>query len=271
MARAALHFWEEPPLSGNSGSGAVFFSYCPLRCVYCQNAHIATGNAGTQVDERRLAQICLELQAQNALNINFVTPTHYSLQIIEAVSHARAQGLDVPVVWNTSGYERTETIEALAETVDVYLADYKYANAKLSKRYSHAGDYSDVALAAIQKMIELVGEPQYDTYNGQQRMVKGVIVRHLVLPGAIENSIKAIDELWGQFGTSILYSIMNQYTPVISGADLAKYPELGNVVAVDDYERVLDHADFLGIDDYFWQEGPAAKESFIPAWDGTGV
>ena len=271
IARAALHFWEEPPLSGEAGSGAVFFSHCPLRCVYCQNAVIASGRAGRETSVERLAEICLELQDQGALNVNFVTPTHYSLAIRDAVRLARERGLELPIVWNTSGYERVEVLEALDSTVDVYLADFKYADGELARRYSNAADYPAVALAAIEKMIELVGGPRFDEVNGQARLTKGVIVRHLVLPGALENSLRAIELLWKRFGDVVLYSIMNQYTPVMGAEGLVRYPELGATVPRDDYEQLLDFADALGIEDYFWQDGPAAEESFIPAWDGSGV
>ena len=270
VARAALHFWEEPPLSGEAGSGTVFFSHCPLQCVYCQNADIAAGRAGREIGVERLADICLELQEQGALNVNFVTPTHYSLAIREAVALARARGLHVPVVWNTSGYERAEAVQALAGTVDVWLADFKYADAQLAQRYSHEPDYPQVALAAIDEMAAL-GTPDFDEVDGLARMTKGVIVRHLVLPGALEQSKRALELLYGRFGDSVLYSVMNQYTPVISGQALARFPELGRRVSDAEYEELLDFADSLGMRDYFWQEGPAAEESFIPAWDGTGV
>ena len=265
VARAALHFWEEPPLSGEAGSGAVFFAHCPLGCVYCQNLPLASGKAGWEVGTERLAAICLELQGQGALNVNFVTPTHYSLQARDAVAMARGRGLSVPVVWNTSGYERVEAIEALASTVDVWLADYKYADARLAAEYSRAPDYPGVALAAIERMIEVAGPPAFDEVGGQERMTGGVVVRHLVLPGAVDNSCAALRALWSRFGDSALYSIMNQYTPVI------EHPVLGRRVSAGEYEEVLDFADSLGMDGYFWQEGPAATESFIPAWDGEGV
>jgi len=271
IARAALHFWEEPPLSGESGSGAVFFTNCPLRCAYCQNSPLATGQVGWETGVPRLADICCELQAQGALNVNFVTPTHYSLGIQEAVKQARKQGLHLPIVWNTSGYERVEVIEALADTVNVYLADFKYADAELAQRYSHAPDYPAVALAAIDKMVEAVGEPRYDDYRGQRRMVGGVIVRHLLLPGAVENSLRAVETLVRRFGDSVEYSLMNQYTPVLPAKARLHYPELDASVSTADYETVLDHADSLGLEDYFWQDGPADKESFIPRWTGEGV
>ena len=271
IARAALHHWEEPPLSGVAGSGAVFFSHCPLRCVYCQNAEIAQGQAGLEVEVARLAEICLELEAQGALNVNFVTPTHYSMHIRKAVKAAHENGLGIPVVWNTSGYERVPVIEALADTVDIYLADFKYADPALAARYSHAPDYPEIALAAIQAMVRTAGAPAFDERDGAPRMTQGVIVRHLVLPGALEHSKRALEVAFDRLGDTVLYSIMNQYTPVIPPDVETRFPELGRRVSDEAYEELLDYADSLGMDDYFWQEGPTAAESFIPAWDATGV
>ncbi len=299
VARAALHYWEEPPVSGETGSGTVFFGGCPLRCVYCQNSVIADGTVGRVIGVERLACICLELEAQGALNVNFVTPTHYSLQIIEAVARARSLGFALPVVWNTSGYERVEMLRALSDTVDVYLTDFKYADADLARRYSHAPDYPQVAFAALEEMVAQVGEPCFDEYvapctdwpevqvdvfgskpdegilsahvKPQLRMTRGVIVRHLVLPGALDASKRAIELLYERFGNSVAYSIMNQYTPVISGNALERFPELGKRVASSEYEELLDFVDSLGLEDYFWQDGPADEESFIPVWDASGV
>ena len=271
VARAALHFWEEPPLSGAAGSGAVFFAHCPLHCVYCQNADLAQGRAGVAVDVGRLARICLELQAQGALNVNFVTPTHHSLAIRDAVELARSEGLRIPVVWNTSGYERVETVWALAGTVDVWLADFKYADSGLAERYSHAPEYPEIALAAIEAMRSVAGAPEFDEVDGMPRMTRGVIVRHLALPGALEDSKRALKLLWDRLGSGVAYSIMNQYTPVMPAGALKRFPELAGRVPDSEYEGLLDFADSLGMEDYFWQEGPAAQESFIPAWDGTGV
>lgn len=277
VARAALHFWEEPPLSGVSGSGAVFFSGCPLRCTYCQNSAITSGEVGREVDTSRLAKICLELEGQGALNVNFVTPTHHSLQIRDAVALARKSGLTLPIVWNTSGYERVETVRALKGTVDVYLDDFKYADSELAWRYSHARDYPEVALRALEAMVEQVGEPCYDEFiapsgegaaiEPQRRLTRGVVVRHLVLPGALDASKRALAALYRRFGSSVLYSIMNQYTPVLPDSMLESFPELGARVGDDEYDELLDYADDLGIEDYFWQDGPAAEESFIPDWN----
>ena len=271
VARAALHYWEEPPLSGERGSGAVFFSNCPLRCVYCQNRQIAVREVGLPVSVERLAEICVELQDQGALNVNFVTPTHHTMAIVEAVALARRAGLVIPTVWNTSGYERTEIVRELGRTVDVYLADFKYSDAGTAKRYSNAPDYPDVALAALEAMVSSTGVPQFDEVDGLPRITSGVIVRHLLLPGQLEQSKRALRLLFGRFGNDVLYSIMNQYTPVLEGRDLENFGELGERVPEEDYDQLLDFADDLGIENYFWQEGPAAEESFIPEWDGTGV
>ncbi len=281
VARAALHFWEEPPLSGERGSGAVFFAHCPLHCVYCQNAVIANGSFGKVVTVERLAHIFLELQQQGARNINCVTPTHYMLAIKEAVSAARALGLRIPVMWNTSGYERVEAVQALADTVDIYLNDFKYASADVARAYSHAEDYPTVALAALDAMLNMVGAPQFDVVDEAPRMTRGVVVRHLLLPGELEQSKQVLKLLFERYGNDVLVSIMNQYTPVLTtaaqegdaraAAVLARYPQLGETVSNDEYERLLDYADELGMEDYYWQEGPAALESFVPAWDNTGV
>ena len=177
IARAALHFWEEPPISLSCGSGTVFFSNCPLRCCYCQNGQIARGETGKAVSIGRLADICLELEQQGAANINMVTPTHYTPHIIQAVADARARGLRMPIVWNTSGYETVETGRLLAGTADVSLTDFKYADADVARAYSHAPDYLEVALAAIREMVDQVGEPAFDTFAGEERLMRGEIGR----------------------------------------------------------------------------------------------
>ncbi len=281
IARAALHFWEEPPISGTHGSGTVFFSWCPLRCTYCQNAVIADGEAGAEISVERLAEIYLELQAKGALNINLVTPTHYAPHARVALDLARAQGMDLPIVWNTSGYETVRSIRENQGYADVYLADFKYASRKLAARYSKAPDYPQIALDAIAAMVDEVGSPCFDEYEGDERMTRGVVVRHLMLPGALEDSMRVVRTVWERFGNSVLLSVMNQYTPVLADRandgdafarrELKRCPELSRRVPDGDYERLLDFADSLGIDDYFWQEGGAAEESFIPAFDLEGV
>ncbi len=281
VARAALHFWEEPPISGSRGSGTVFFAHCPLRCCYCQNAVIAAGQAGRAVDVGRLAEMLLELEAQGVLNVNFVTPTHYAPQARAAVAQARGRGLALPVVWNTSGYETVAAVQANAGTVDAYLADFKYADPSLAARYSKAPDYPDVALAALDEMARQTGAPEFDEVDGDPRLVRGTVVRHLMLPGALEDSKRVVRLVHERFGDDVLLSLMNQYTPVLAdaaaagderaAAALRRSPELALRVPDEDYERLLDYADALGVEDYFWQEGGAAEESFIPPFDLTGV
>lgn len=281
VARAALHFWEEPPISGQRGSGAVFFSDCPLHCVYCQNAVIAAGEAGKAISVERLTQIFGELAAQGALNINLVTPTHYAPQARYAVAQARAAGVDLPVVWNTSGYETVQAVRDNAETVDVYLTDFKYASRELAARYSKAPDYPEVALAALDEMVEAVGGAEFDEVDEAPRLRRGVVVRHLMLPGALEDSKRVVRLVHERYGDAVMLSLMNQYTPVLAdaahtgnawaAAQLRRCPELAGRVSDQEYEQLLDYADDLGIDDYFWQQGGAAKESFIPAFDLQGV
>ncbi len=268
IGRAALHWWEEPCLVGDRGSGAIFFAHCALGCVYCQNKRLAEGE-GIEVDPQRLAEIMLELQnEQHAANINLVTASHYAPTVAAVLSVLRGSGqLHIPVAWNTSGYERAETLALLDGLVDVYLVDFKYANAQTAERLSRAKDYPAVALGAIERMILQVGEPQFDE-AGYLR--KGVIVRHLVLPGYVDDSLAALKVLHERFGPRVMMSIMNQFTIVDDAFDLAAYG-LERAVSDEDYERVLDFADELGIEDYFWQEGGAASESFVPAFDGTGV
>lgn len=281
VARAALHFWEEPPLSTSRGSGAIFFSNCPLRCLYCQNFTISAGDVGASISIDRLAEICLELEAQGAININLVTPTHYAIQVREAISRARLKGLTLPIIWNTSGYETTRTIHENSEFVDVYLSDFKYASASLATCYSHAPDYPQVALAALAAMVDEVGTPVFDEVDGQMRLVRGVVVRHLMLPGALDDSKRVVRMIHEHFGRDVLLSLMNQYTPVLNCAAhegnsqakdvLRRYPELSLRVPDKDYECLLAYADDLGIEDYFWQVGGAAEESFIPSFDLFGV
>lgn len=281
VARAALHFWEEPPVSGARGSGTVFFAHCPLRCAYCQNAVIAAGEAGEAVSVERLGAMCLELQEQGALNVNFVTPTHYAPEARAAVAWARARGLALPVVWNTSGYETVAAVRANAGVVDAYLTDFKYADAALARRYSQAPDYPAAALEALEAMVEEAGSPAFDEVDGAPRLTGGVIVRHLMLPGALEDSKRVVRLVHERFGDAVLLSLMNQYTPVLAdaaaagdaraAATLRRCPELAGRVSDEEYERLLDYADELGVEDYFWQQGGAAEDSFIPPFDLTGV
>lgn len=283
IGRAALHWWEEPCLVGEQGSGAVFFSYCPLGCVYCQNEDLVAG-AGIEVGFEQLKQTLLRLQnEEHAANINLVTPSHYVPTIAEALRQLRkvsaeefsesnvvnggssGDRLVIPVVYNTSSYDSVESLRQLKGLVDIYLADFKYVSPEVARKLSHAANYPEVALVALDEMVAQVG---FWSENAQGLLEKGIIVRHLVLSGHIEESFQVLRVLHERYGNKIRLSIMNQYTPL--RGDLVRYG-LSGKVSNEEYESVLDYADYLGIEDYFWQEGGAATESFIPTFDGTGV
>lgn len=276
LARAALHFWEEPPISGEAGSGTVFFTGCPLRCVYCQNKSIARGEVGREVSIERLARIFLEQQERGALNVNLVTPTHFMPQIRDALDLARSRDfsrmpLSLPIVYNTSGYELPEAIAALDGYVDVFLTDFKYASADLAGRYSSAPDYPDIASRALDAMFELVGPLRYArNEKGEECLTRGVIVRHLLLPGQLDDSKRVMELLAGKpYRDDIIVSIMNQFTPA---TDIVQdYPELSRTVSDEEYDELIDYALDLGIVNSFMQKGGAASESFIPAFDYEGV
>ena len=264
VARAALHFWEEPCISGEEGSGTVFFSGCNLRCVYCQNIEIAAGVRGKEIDLERLAEIFLELQEKGANNINLVTPSHYYTQIKEALLLVKEK-LHIPVIANTSSYESVDVLREMEGLIDIYLADYKYASSGLAAKYSHAEDYPQVAAKALQEMFRQTGEPEFDDRG---MMTKGMIIRHLLLPGCKEDSKAVIKFLYETFGDSVFISIMNQYTPL---AHVENYPELNRRVTDEEYEEIVDYAIELGIENGFIQEGEVALESFIPEFNGEGV
>ncbi len=267
LARAALHMWEEPCISGEEGSGAVFFTGCTLRCVFCQNYHISTGEVGKEVSIQRLAEIFLELQAQNANNINLVTPTHFVPQIIQALDIAKEQGLYIPIVYNTSGYESVETLQMLDGYVDIYLPDFKYLDAEHARKYSAAGNYPEVAKAALAEMVRQTGSPVFDDRG---MMKKGVIVRHLLLPGCLRDARNIVTYLHEIYGDQIYMSLMNQYTP-LDTLDRERFPELGKKVAERTYDALIDYAIELGVEQAFIQEGETAEESFIPMFDYEGV
>lgn len=265
VARAALHFWEEPCISGDAGSGAVFFSGCPLHCVFCQNENIANGTVGKEISVERLAEIFLELQEKGAANLNLVTGAHYVPHIILALELARGKGMNLPVVYNSSGYESVETIRRLDGYVDVYLPDMKYMEPELAAAFSNARDYPQAAQSAIAEMMRQTGPCQFaeDGY-----IKRGTIVRHLILPGHTKNSIAVLKYLYRTYGEDIFISVMNQYTPVWKNE---KFPELNRKVTRREYEKVLDAAIELGIENGYFQEGETAEESFIPAFDYEGV
>ena len=268
IARAALHMWEEPPISGESGSGTIFFSGCPLKCIYCQNHEISTGGFGIEVPPERLVEIMLELQEQGANNINLVTATHYAHLLPELVAQARARGMRLPIVYNTSGYERAEAVRDLGDVVDVWLADFKYADASLAKRLSHVEDYPAVARKALVNMVAQVERRGGAAWSAEGLLERGVIVRHLVLPGHADDSCRVLDIIWDAVG-DVPISVMNQYTP--NARMRAAGGELSRPITQDEYELVLDHADDLGFTTMYWQEGGAVDESFTPPFDTTGV
>ncbi|MEG0570228.1 MAG: radical SAM protein [Oscillospiraceae bacterium] len=265
IARAALHFWEEPCISANQGSGTVFFSGCSLGCVFCQNYDISTKCFGKEISVDQLAQTFLSLHAQGALNINLVTPTQYVYHIIKALDIAKNQGLTVPIIYNTSGYEKPETIKSLEGYIDVYLPDFKYFDDKYAMLYSNANDYVEYAKASLEKMVEQVGECVFDEDGIIQ---KGVIVRHLMLPGLKKDSKAVIKYLYETYGDKIFISIMNQYTPL---HELKSFPELSRKISKYEYDSVINYAIEIGVENGFIQEGMTAKESFIPPFDLTGV
>lgn len=265
IARAALHMWEEPCISGTTGSGTVFFCGCPLRCVYCQNYEIAHGQAGKQIPVERLAEIFLELAQKRAANINLVTPTHYTPEIIEAVCLAREQGLRLPVVYNCGGYEKTETLKLLEGIVDIYLTDFKYMDVQAAARYSRAPDYPQLAKAALKEMVRQQSSAVFD---GDGMMQRGVIVRHLLLPGHLKNARSVVQYVYETYGNQVYLSLMNQYTPL---PQAATSPEINRRVTGREYERLIDYALSLGLENGFLQEGETARESFIPAFDCEGL
>ncbi|MBR3155019.1 MAG: radical SAM protein [Lachnospiraceae bacterium] len=270
-ARAALHMWEEPCISGKEGSGTVFFTGCPLGCVFCQNRVITLGRrhdeaVGVPLTEEQLAETFLDLERQHANNINLVTPTHFVPQIVRAVRIARARGLAIPIVYNTGSYETEETVRNLEGTVDVFLPDLKFMDPDISGRYAKAPDYFEVAEKAIHAMVEIAGQPAFDERG---MMKRGVIVRHMVLPGHTKDSKRIISYLHETYGEKIYVSIMNQYTPMPGIGD--EFPELARRVTKREYGRVVDHAIELGMENVFIQEGPTAAESFIPDFNGTGL
>lgn len=264
VARAALHMWEEPCISGEEGSGTVFFSGCNLGCIFCQNHEISGGKAGKEISVPRLAEIFLELQEKRANNINLVTAAHYVPQTAEALVLARKQGLQIPVVYNSSGYEKAETLKMLEDLVDIYLPDFKYMDEKSALEYAHAGDYAEVAKEAVKEMVRQVGRAVFDERGIMQ---KGVIVRHLMLPGHLSESKRIVRYLYETYGDTIFISMMNQYTPM---EHLKEHPKLGRKLRKKEYDALLDYAIDLGVENGFFQEGETAKESFIPPFDASG-
>ena len=265
VARAALHYWEEPCISGEKGSGAVFFSGCSLHCVFCQNREISDGKAGKVISKERLSDIFLELKAKGANNINLVTPGQYIPDIVWAVRDARRRGMELPIVYNTSGYEDAKELKMLDGIVDVYLPDFKYMDSALSAKYSRAKDYPSVAKQALSEMVRQQPDVVIDDATGL--IQKGVIVRQLLLPGHVNDAKAILKYLHDTYQNSIYISMMSQFTPIA----LKDYPEINRTVTGREYERLIDYAIKIGITNAFIQEGDVAKDSFIPAFDCEGV
>ena len=270
VARASLHFWEEPCISGTKGSGAVFFTGCQLRCVYCQNQPIAQGTVGREISDSRLVEIFYELEAQGANNINLVTPDHFIPQIAKAIRQAKQQGFSLPFVYNTSSYVTVEALRELEGLIDIYLPDLKYLDAAHAKEYSGAQDYPDVARAALQEMYRQVGAVRFGEMPGEEEpmLCGGMVVRHLLLPGALADAKRIVAYLYDTYGDDIYISLMSQYTP---GKAVEQHPVLHRRVRRKDYDALVDEAIRLGVENAFIQEGSAADESFIPAFDYQGV
>lgn len=271
VARASLHMWEEPCISGENGSGTVFFTGCNLGCVYCQNRSISGGDNGIILSSAELADVFLKLQDMGAHNINLVTPTHFVPQIVTALEDAKGRGLSVPIVYNTSGYESVPTLKYLDGLVDIYLPDCKYFSPNISAKYSAAPDYFSCAALALAEMYRQVGPPQFQTVGAEDEMPlmsRGMVVRHMILPGCVEDSKAVLRYLYSTFGDNIYISIMNQYTPL---ENVAGYPEINRRVTEDEYNAVVDYAVSLGIENAFVQEGEAAAESFIPDFESFSL
>lgn len=265
VARAALHYWEEPCISGKRGSGAVFFSGCSLHCVFCQNREISDGKAGKVISKERLSDIFMELADKGANNINLVTPGQYIPDIVWAVNDAKSRGMKLPIIYNTSGYENVTEIKLLEGIVDVYLPDFKYMDSTLSARYSRAKDYPSVAKQALSEMVRQ--QPDVVIDNATGLIQKGVIVRQLLLPGHVNDAKAVLKYLYDTYHDHVYISMMSQFTPIA----LKDYPEINRTVTRREYERLVDYALEIGITNAFIQEGDVAKDSFIPAFDCEGV
>lgn len=292
IARASLHMWEEPCISGENGSGTVFFTGCPLSCVYCQNRSISGGDNGVVLSVDELADVFLKLQDMGAHNINLVTPTHFVPQIVSALGNAKGRDLRIPIVYNTSGYERVPTLKYLDGLVDIYLPDCKYFSPNISAKYSAAPDYFSCTAQALAEMYRQVGPPQFQSFNMIQNsntvnaqtgngkinddyseselplMSRGMIVRHMILPGYVEDSKAVLRYLFETYGDNIFISIMSQYTPLENVVD---YPEINRRVTQEEYDSVVDYAVDLGITNAFVQDGEAATESFIPDFESFNL
>lgn len=277
VARAALHFWEEPPISGDNGSGTVFFAHCQLQCVYCQNARISRSRidaaanpwASVEVDAGMLARIFMDLESQGANNVNLVSATQYLPTVADAIVQARDMGLAIPVVYNTGGYESVATLRAISGLVDVYLADFKHWSSSAAARYAHASDYPEVARRAIAEMVAQTGAPDYmEMPTGEVVLERGTIVRHLLLPGQLDDAESIVRYLGSEYGSEVVVSLMSQFVPM---ADPDAYPEIACKVDMVDYDNLVDLACAFDFDECFIQEEESAEAKYIPSFDGQGV
>lgn len=264
LAHYSLHEWEEPIISGDKGSGTVFFSNCNLKCIFCQNRDISTNSYGKEITNDRLKEILLELQNMGAHNINLVTPTHYVPQIIDTIKDIKNKELKIPVVYNTSSYEKVSTIKMLNGLIDIYLADLKYFDNELGEKYSNCKNYFEVATSAIEEMYKQVSNPVIE----DGLMKKGLIVRILILPGHIDDAKKIIKYLYDKYKDNIFISLMNQYTPMYK---IDEYPNLNRKLNTDEYDEVIDYACDLGITNAFIQEGETSSQSFIPKFNCNNI
>lgn len=265
VARAALHFWEEPCISGVEGSGAVFFSGCSLKCVFCQNYELSHAEAGERVSIEHLADVFLSLEQKGANNINLVTPDHYIPSVVCAMERGRTLGLQIPYVINCSGYETTEQIRMLDGLADIYLDDFKYMDPEKARKYSGAFDYPERAKEALDEMVRQCPKPVFDARGILQ---SGVIVRHLLMPGMVHNAEQVVKYVYSHYHDDVYLSLMHQFTPL---PQLSAYPEINRRVTRREYARLLDFTLDLGVTNAFIQEGSVAKESFIPEWNGEGL
>ncbi len=265
IALVSIHNWEEPSISGEKGSGTVFFSGCNLRCAFCQNHDISHGNFGKEISDERLAEIFIEQQKRGVHNINLVSGAHFLPNIINALKKAKDMGLSIPVVYNSNGYESVESLKSLEGLIDIYIPDLKYASDEYAKKYSSASNYFETALSAIKEMVRQVGKNTFDE-NGI--MQKGVIIRHLVLPSLKNDSIKVIDAIKENFGDSVYVSIMSQYTPVYRAKE---FKEINRRITTLEYEKVTDHFLDIGLKNGYVQKRSSATSDYTPKFDLTGV
>ena len=265
VALASIHSYEEPCISGIEGSGTVFFSNCNLRCVYCQNFEISRDGFGKEITVERLADIFIEQQSRGVNNINLVTPTMYVDSIIEAIKIAKSKGLIIPIVYNSSGYEKAETIKKLEGYIDVYLPDFKYATNRLAKKYSGVNNYVESVIPAIREMIRQAGKP---IFNDKGIMTKGVIIRHMILPNNVLNTKMVLKKIKEEFKDNTLISVMAQYFP---SGDAAKYPEINRKITVEELEEVENYLEELEMDNGYIQELGEHEEEYVPNFDLSNI